>query len=1089
MKSKRTNTGIDAKLHKRAEQIYAKRIGNSQIKIDETEKDELIRELQIRQIELELKIEQLSNNDLSAKDNTIEHSRKNDDLLRSILDSPKGVILFSLDTKYNYNAFSFSHKEAMKKIWGIEIKTGMCMLDAIKNGEDKKKAKNNFDRTLKGEHFIIIEDYGDENLSRLIWEDRYLPMYNANNEIVGLTVFVTDITEHLRTREQLNEKELLFRTLIENSADAISLIDAEGKLKYYSPSNQNVMGYSNENHIDRSIFEYVHNDDKKLMNHLFEDVLKYSEKITIPPTRVMHHDGTWHWIEGTAKNMLNFPYVNAIVINFRNISEQKLAEEALREGEKRYKTIFNKASDGIIIFDNTYKIIDVNESFADMHGYGVDELKKMSLHDLDTPISRKFFDEKLNLLLENESLHFEAEHFHKEGHVLSLDVVANFIHIGGKKHVIAFHRDLSVRKKAELELKESEEKYRFLAENLSDVIWTVDLESGKIIYLSHSVQELFGYSADEVMNILAKDDSNLQGNFFLTQHEIKQEVENLIQKKSKEKSQRIEYQHNHKNGKNIWVETELRVLYDSDNHPAKLLGITRDIEFRKQAEQAVKESREKLNAIFENSVDGIILIDESGNITDWNHGMEVITGYNKVDTLGEKVWKIQALHATEELKKAFSLNDLEQIWRGQLMQLSGNESRTLVGQIICKSGEQRIVEDLISPLLINSNKYTCVIQRDITERKLTEQALMESENKYKSIIDNLTDVYYRANENGILTMASPSAIGTFGYNNMEEILGQPIETLYQRAEERGEFIEMLKKNGKVQNYRTILLKKDGTEIYVETTANIILEKNGKYAGVEGIVRDITERKLAEKAILESADRMHELNAAKDKLFSIIAHDLKSPFTCILGFSELLESNIQNLSIQEMEEYSRHISTSAKNTLSLLDNLLAWSKTQTGQMAFKPGKFRLRPVVLELISVFELSARMKNISITHSVPENFWIIADQNMLQTMLRNLISNALKFTNSGGNVSIKAENLPKQVKISVTDDGSGMDSQATAKLFRTDTNYTIKGTANEKGSGLGLILCKDFVERHGGKIWVESELGKGSCFNFTLPRPEVIL
>jgi len=157
------------------------------------------------------------------------------------------------------------------------------------------------------------------------------------------------------------------------------------------------------------------------------------------------------------------------------------------------------------------------------------------------------------------------------------------------------------------------------------------------------------------------------------------------------------------------------------------------------------------------------------------------------------------------------------------------------------------------------------------------------------------------------------------------------------------------------------------------------------------------------------------------------------------------------------------------------------------MTYKPVRLNLKPVAIELISVFDLSAKMKNINIINSLPDKFVLIADQNMLQTILRNLISNALKFTNSGGKVIISAEKLDDLVEISVSDNGIGMDSQAIEKLFRTDTNYTIKGTANEKGSGLGLILCKEFVERHGGKIWVESELGKGSRFCFALPVDDI--
>jgi signal transduction histidine kinase len=287
----------------------------------------------------------------------------------------------------------------------------------------------------------------------------------------------------------------------------------------------------------------------------------------------------------------------------------------------------------------------------------------------------------------------------------------------------------------------------------------------------------------------------------------------------------------------------------------------------------------------------------------------------------------------------------------------------------------------------------------------------------------------------------------------------------------------------VKNYRTILLKHDGTELSVETTANIMLDKDGNYNGVEGIVRDITDRKIAEQALKESEASLRELNATKDKLFSVIAHDLKSPFTCILGFSELLTDNLATFTLNETEEYIGHIHNSAKNTLALLENLLSWSKTLTGQMVFKPENVNLNRVAQEIMDVLSLQAKIKNITLINSLQTDNEIRADQNMLQSILRNLFTNAIKFTGNAGKIEIMASKFDGGIQIAVSDTGIGMDDESQSKLFKIDQNITKRGTANEKGSGLGLLICKEFVEKHGGSIWAESELGKGSVFKFTLP------
>lgn len=396
--------------------------------------------------------------------------------------------------------------------------------------------------------------------------------------------------------------------------------------------------------------------------------------------------------------------------------------------------------------------------------------------------------------------------------------------------------------------------------------------------------------------------------------------------------------------------------------------------------------------------------------------------------------------------------------------------------------------DISSHVLIegipHGNGQKCLMAMvDLTEHKKTKQALRKSEAEYKRIIEQITDMYYRADVEGKLVMANPSCLETFGYSSMEEILGHPLEILYQNPNERSEFVAILKKKGRVKNYRTTLLRKDGASIYVETTANIILDSNGNYAGVEGIVRDITDRKRAEENLLQLNHQLKELIATKDKLLSIIAHDLRSPFNGILGFSELVYKTLRKCKIEQSEEYIKLINSTARNTLNLLDNLLAWSRIQTGIFEFKPQKLVLQEVIQEVIEILKTNAKIKNISIRYFQSEEIIIYADPNMLQTILRNMVSNSIKFTNTGGHIEIHANHNPKHVEIIVKDNGVGMSQETMANLFKIDGNPSTPGTANERGSGIGLILCKEFVEKQGGKIMVKSELGKGSEFKFTLP------
>jgi len=265
------------------------------------------------------------------------------------------------------------------------------------------------------------------------------------------------------------------------------------------------------------------------------------------------------------------------------------------------------------------------------------------------------------------------------------------------------------------------------------------------------------------------------------------------------------------------------------------------------------------------------------------------------------------------------------------------------------------------------------------------------------------------------------------------------------------------------------------------------EKIDKYQNLALAMAEVFELSIENSRfyqnILEMNATLKNLNITKDKLFSIIAHDLRSPFNHILSFSELLLDEADNIETEQLEHYSKIINRSAKNTLVLLDNLLNWAKSQTGQLRFEPENHYFKYIIKEIIELSSNSAINKNISLNFFNEEDIVVFADSQMLKTILRNLISNAIKFTNLNGEVSINALKKNNYVEIAISDNGTGMNEETQNKLFNLDTNETTQGTAEEKGSGLGLILCKEFVEKHAGKIWVESELGKGSVFKFTLP------
>jgi len=254
---------------------------------------------------------------------------------------------------------------------------------------------------------------------------------------------------------------------------------------------------------------------------------------------------------------------------------------------------------------------------------------------------------------------------------------------------------------------------------------------------------------------------------------------------------------------------------------------------------------------------------------------------------------------------------------------------------------------------------------------------------------------------------------------------------------------------------------------------------------QGLIEDQSEELYVQKeSLLKLNDELHDLNATKDKFFSIIAHDIKNPFNAILGFTSLLEVNFAEWTDEMKLEIINLIHISSKNLYQLLENLLQWSRSQRGIIEFNPERIELKGLVYSVIDLMKGTAEAKNIELTVNLPINeLTINADRQMLNTILRNLISNALKFTNKGGKVQVMAEADAKFIMIKITDNGIGMQNAILDNLFKIESNFTTTGTNNEIGTGLGLILVKEFVEKHGGEIGVESVVGQGSTFYFTLP------
>jgi two-component system sensor histidine kinase/response regulator len=373
----------------------------------------------------------------------------------------------------------------------------------------------------------------------------------------------------------------------------------------------------------------------------------------------------------------------------------------------------------------------------------------------------------------------------------------------------------------------------------------------------------------------------------------------------------------------------------------------------------------------------------------------------------------------------------------------------------------------------------------------TVNTLEVSEERYKVLAENVIDVIWVLSlKLGRFTFISPSIFQLRGFT-VEEALNHRLEDSLtpdsiKRIQERlsialKEFqanpTELKYYYDEFQQYH-----KDGSIVWIETVTHLIINKQGEMEAV-GTSRNITKRKEAEAIQQITNKRLDELNATKDKFFSIIAHDLMSPFNTLIGFSSLLNRQSAKSDMVGVAKSAKFMHDAAEKTKELLKNLLEWSQTQTGRIQFNPETIDLPSCIHEVVDLFKETAEQKGIEMKLDIPNEGNIIADKYMLSTIFRNLVANAIKYTYPGGFLHVIAEQKEREWQFQVKDNGVGMELELSQQIFQIGTHKSEAGTQKEQGTGLGLILCKEFVEKHGGSIWVDSKPGAGTLFGFNIP------
>lgn len=578
---------------------------------------------------------------------------------------------------------------------------------------------------------------------------------------------------------------------------------------------------------------------------------------------------------------------------------------------------------------------------------------------------------------------------------------------------------------------------------------------GKIIYANSALAKLLEYTLKEIHQLSVED-------LFFDPRERTAEVDILTQNNKTTTKQIIHLKT--KTNKEIIVKDTVKIVKDKQGNVIYFDGILEDITEKQKAENALKESQERYKTLTNLTMEGIIIHD-NGIVVDINPAAQKLTGYPMNFIKGKHV--LTFIHP-----------DYQELAKKNLTETNSGPYEL---KVIHEDGSNFIAEVEAENVIVDGKKLRVVAFKDISDRKKVEAEILSLSTAVRqspaSII--ITDT------NGIIEYVNPKFTEVTGYS-LDEIVGKNPRVLKTGNTEPEDYKEMwnIITRGDTWTGEFLNSKKDGTHYWELASISPIIDEKGRIIKYLAVKEDITNRKDTEEALIKSEKELMQANATKNMFFSIIAHDLKGPTGNISQLLNLLKENFSEISNDEKLDYINILMSLSLKTNNLLDDLLLWARIQMNTLEFEIEKVKLKQLIEYTTDIVEEKAKEKNIDIILNV-DDIELEMNRSSVKTIIRNLLSNALKFSHKDSRVEINSEYIQKNhsIQISVKDYGVGIPEEDIHKLFKIETSFSTYGTDQEKGTGLGLILCKELVEKNGGTIKAESKENEGSTFFFTLP------
>ncbi|HPP38963.1 MAG TPA: PAS domain-containing sensor histidine kinase [Candidatus Kapabacteria bacterium] len=668
----------------------------------------------------------------------------------------------------------------------------------------------------------------------------------------------------------------------------------------------------------------------------------------------------------------------------------------------------------------------------------------------------------------------------KDGSIIWVrDIGKKVLDEDGELYYVGTIEDITERKIAEMRLRESEEKYCELIEKMEEGLALheiiLDDKGNPVDYVFLDVNSAF-----ERLTGLKK--------------------EKIIGKRVKEVLPDTEFYWIEKYGDvalNSTVEKFTNYSQELDKYfkviafsPRRLQFATliEDVTEKMIIENALQESELRLRTLINTIPDIITFKDGEGRWIITNDFNLKLFGLENVDYRGKTDAELAKYTTFYEEALEFCIHSDELAWQ------AGKPSRG--DEIIpTPDGGNRIFDVIKIPIIENGErKGLVVVGRDITEKKEFEQMLSETNERYKMISEMITDyVYlvkgYPGDKIDVLWLLGGfEKITGYKLNHYKEAYETILKIIHPEDFKKfnEDYIPRLRNLEEIKAEYRIMSKSGETRWILDHIKPFVKPDEPDVIYQIGAVTDITEKKKYENEILESREKLKEIIDQKDRLLSIIAHDLKGPISAFVGMSKMFSENLNELTLTELQEYTENMHKSASHILELLENLLEWSRVQRGKKQFNPEPLNIRLVLKNVADLLINSYKLKEVALNLEIENDAYVFADLQMLNTIFRNLISNALKFSFRGEKVEVRLSEFENKYIVSIKDYGIGMDDELKSKLFNPAEKVSRTGTEEESSTGLGLLLCKEFIDYHKGRIWVESQPNLGSTFFVELEKAE---